>query len=194
MWCLTHDTWHVTCDIWQMTCDIWKGELFHKNLNSPALMVWDRQYLEDSELKDEKKSSARVPIEGQCVLLQITLKIKIFNIFSTSQSYRMNHISPDMLLNHWKNCKNIRNYGAKEQKCPKMDKNLYNSWSRQKYSGVRFSITFLCFILELSKENLNKLGQTILKIGSQFFKQKFSILAKMYVEKKVLRKLWKISF
>ena len=42
MWHLTHDMWHVTHD--------W-GWTFSQNFRSPALMVWDRQCLKDSEQK-----------------------------------------------------------------------------------------------------------------------------------------------
>ena len=47
-----------------------------------------------------KRSRARVTLGGQCVLLQNSLKIKLFDFFfSKSQNYRMNHIFPDILLN-----------------------------------------------------------------------------------------------
>ena len=46
-----------------------------------------------------KKSRARVTIGGQCVLLQNSLKIKLFDFFLKSQKYHMNYIFPDILLN-----------------------------------------------------------------------------------------------
>ena len=49
-----------------------------------------------------KRSRARVTIKGQCVLFQIFLRLKMFDFFSNSQNYRMNHILPDILLNPWK--------------------------------------------------------------------------------------------
>ena len=39
-----------------------------------------------------KRTRARVPIGGQCLLLQISLRIKIFDFLLNSQNYRMNHI------------------------------------------------------------------------------------------------------
>ena len=36
-----------------MTCDIWRGVKILSNFSSLALILWDRQCLEDSELKDE---------------------------------------------------------------------------------------------------------------------------------------------
>ena len=52
MWHLKCDTWHMKHDIWHMTCDIWWGWTFSQNFSSPALMVWDRQCLEESEQKN----------------------------------------------------------------------------------------------------------------------------------------------
>ena len=58
MWQLTNDTWHVTPDMWHLTCDTWIMTndgwwIFSKNFSSPALPVWYRQCVEDSELKDD---------------------------------------------------------------------------------------------------------------------------------------------
>ena len=47
-----------------------------------------------------KQSRARVPIEGQCVLLKNSLKIKMFDFLLDSQNYRMNDIFLDILQNH----------------------------------------------------------------------------------------------
>ena len=41
---------------------------------------------------DRKRSRARVPIAGQCVFLQNSLRIKMFDFFLNSQNYRINHI------------------------------------------------------------------------------------------------------
>ena len=49
-----------------------------------------------------KMSRARVIIEGQCVLLQIPLQIKMFNFLLNSQNHRMNCIFLGILLNSWK--------------------------------------------------------------------------------------------
>ena len=48
---VTCDTWHLTRDTWHMTYDTWHvthggGWKFSQNFSSPALMVWDWQYLE----------------------------------------------------------------------------------------------------------------------------------------------------
>ena len=56
------------------------------------------------EHKGKKRGRAMVPIGRQCVLLQIYLRIPIVP-----------------------NCKNIRNWAAKQKKCPKMDTKLKNS-------------------------------------------------------------------
>ena len=50
----------------------------------------------------KKRSRARVTIEGQCVLLQISLQIRMFDFLLNSQNHRMNHIFPGILLNPWK--------------------------------------------------------------------------------------------
>ena len=46
-----------------------------------------------------KRSRARVTLGGQCLLLQISLRIKMFKILKKSQNIRMNHTLPDILLN-----------------------------------------------------------------------------------------------
>ena len=46
-----------------------------------------------------KRSRVRVTIEGQRVLLQISLQIKMFDFLLNSQNHRMNHIFPGILLN-----------------------------------------------------------------------------------------------
>ena len=52
---------------------------------------------------------ARDPIEGQSVLLQISLRIKMRDsFFLNSYNYRMNNIFLDLLQTPEK-CKNIRN-------------------------------------------------------------------------------------
>ena len=48
-----------------------------------------------------KRSRARVPIEGQCVLLKISLRINFFDFFK-SKKYRIKHIFLDIVLNPWK--------------------------------------------------------------------------------------------
>ena len=71
-----------------------------------------------------KRSRARVPIGGQCVLLQISPKI-FFLLLLNCQNYCMNHMFLDILLNP---CKKIvkkiesRPQGSKNAK--KNDKNL----------------------------------------------------------------------
>ena len=57
-WHLTPDTWYLIPDTWHLTCDTGHvtncgGWTFPQNVSSPALMVWDSQCLEDSELKDD---------------------------------------------------------------------------------------------------------------------------------------------
>ena len=52
-WHMTHDTWHMTHGMWNVTYDTWSGWTFSQNVSSPALTVWDRQCLEDSEQKDD---------------------------------------------------------------------------------------------------------------------------------------------
>ena len=57
-WHMTPDTWHIAHDTWHMTCDPWHvahggGWTFSQNFCSPALTVWDRKCLEDSERKDD---------------------------------------------------------------------------------------------------------------------------------------------
>ena len=52
-WHLTPDTWQLSPDMWQVTCDTWWGVSIFLNVSSPALRVWDKQCLEDSELKDD---------------------------------------------------------------------------------------------------------------------------------------------
>ena len=49
---MTCDMWHVTCDIWHVTCDTRWGVNILSKWQLPALTVWDRQCLEDSERKD----------------------------------------------------------------------------------------------------------------------------------------------
>ena len=63
--------------------------------------LWPRPFLPFGQKKEliMKRSRARVTIGGQCVLLQNSLKIKLFDFFFKSQNYRMNHIFPDILLN-----------------------------------------------------------------------------------------------
>ena len=46
-----------------------------------------------------KRSRARVTIEGQHVLLQISLQIKMFDFLVNSQNHPMNHIFPGIILN-----------------------------------------------------------------------------------------------
>ena len=45
-----------------------------------------------------KRSRVRVTIEGQRVLLQISLQTKMFDFLLSSQNHRMNHIFPGILL------------------------------------------------------------------------------------------------
>ena len=45
-----------------------------------------------------KRSRARVTIRGQCVCLQFSLRINMFDFFY-SQNYPMNHIFPGILMN-----------------------------------------------------------------------------------------------
>ena len=49
--------------------------------------------------KDRKRSRVRVTIEGQRVLLLISLQVKMFDFLLNSQNHRMNHIFPGILLN-----------------------------------------------------------------------------------------------
>ena len=56
-------------------------------------------FRKNHETSGKKGSRARVPIEGQCVLLQNSLRIKLFDFFLNSQNNRMNHIFLDILLN-----------------------------------------------------------------------------------------------
>ena len=49
--------------------------------------------------KHMKRNRARVTLGGQCLLLQISLRIKMFKILKKSQNIRMNHTLPDILLN-----------------------------------------------------------------------------------------------
>ena len=49
-----------------------------------------------------KRSRDMVPIEGQHVLLQNSLSIKMFSFFLNSQNYRMNHIFLEIFLNIFK--------------------------------------------------------------------------------------------
>ena len=67
---MTPDTWHVThdTDTWHVTRYMWHvthggGWTFSQNFSSPALTVWDRQCLEDSELKDDSLNES-VNYEG----------------------------------------------------------------------------------------------------------------------------------
>ena len=53
--------------------------------------------------RDMKRSRARVTTEGQRILLQISLQIKIIDFLLNSQNHRMNHIFPGILLNPRKN-------------------------------------------------------------------------------------------
>ena len=46
-----------------------------------------------------KRSRARITIERQRVLLQISLQIKMFDFLLNSKNPRMNHIFPGILLN-----------------------------------------------------------------------------------------------
>ena len=41
----------------------------------------------------------KVTIEGQCVLLQISIQIKMLSFLLNSQNHRMNHIFPGIILN-----------------------------------------------------------------------------------------------
>ena len=67
-----------------------------------------------------KRTRARVTLGGQCVHLQNSLKIKLFDFFLKpklpDKSHLSRHTSKPM-----KKCKNIRNQAVKQQKCPKMD-------------------------------------------------------------------------
>ena len=53
----TYDIWHVTSDMSHVTHDMWHvtqggGWPFSHNFSSPSFMVWDKQCLKGSELKD----------------------------------------------------------------------------------------------------------------------------------------------
>ena len=73
-----------------------------RQTSSPFLRVWQGlQMFSNISCQCTKRSRARIPIRGQCVLLQISLRIKIFDYFLNSQNYRMNEICPVILLNPW---------------------------------------------------------------------------------------------
>ena len=60
---LTPDTWYVTCGTWHMTHDMWNvthggGCKVSLYFCSPALMVWARQCLDDSEQKDHSMNES----------------------------------------------------------------------------------------------------------------------------------------
>ena len=52
---VTCDTWHVSRDTWHVTRDMWQmvGVNILSKCKLPSSYVWDRQCLEDSELKDD---------------------------------------------------------------------------------------------------------------------------------------------
>ena len=53
-WHVTRDMWHMTQDMWHIIFDTWWGWTFSQNVSYPALIIWDRQCLEDSEQKDDR--------------------------------------------------------------------------------------------------------------------------------------------
>ena len=65
---VTLDTWQLTCDMWRVTYDMWHvtngGEwTFFQNFSSPALTVWDKQYLEDFKRKYDLLNWTKVIVE-----------------------------------------------------------------------------------------------------------------------------------
>ena len=87
--CVTYYMLHVACCVSKVT-----------NINShshkPSLCQ-----LPNYAKYATKGSRARFTIGGQCVLLQNSLKIKLFDIFflQKSQNYCINRIFPDIILN-----------------------------------------------------------------------------------------------
>ena len=62
------------------------------NLLSLNNLIQKKVFINNKEKYFMKRSRARVPVGGQCVLLQISLRTKILDFFLNSQNYRMNHI------------------------------------------------------------------------------------------------------
>ena len=90
---------NVSSEIWKL-----KKQICPRSRDLPTAMMDDNGNLVINteaikEMAVKKRSRARVTIGGQCVLLQNSLKIKLFDFFSKSQNYRMNHIFADILLN-----------------------------------------------------------------------------------------------
>ena len=106
----------------------------------------------------------------------------------------MNHNFQDTLLNPWKI---VKIWETRPQSSKNGHKFVKNSWFRQKYTGVWFSIAFLCSILKLSTENILKKSwdKAVLKMWSQifgkktlFFLFKYTFLSKNFFLKVDLRK------
>ena len=92
MWHVTCDMykWHMTCDMWHMTCDTW---------------VWDRQCLEDSEVKNHSLNewtyelvSDRDDCRTAPAALSL-LNVMFFNNFFCLTRYRLNTTKYTDLLN-----------------------------------------------------------------------------------------------
>ena len=84
-WHLTRDTCHLTHDTWQVTCDT--GHMTHggrwifsQNFSSPALTVWDWQFLEDSERKDHSNHESMNHTPGLLNMFGLYHESKNFQI------------------------------------------------------------------------------------------------------------------
>ena len=74
--------------------------VFGQNCKKGSFLRIFLDFFRNHTLKRAKKRSrVRVTIEGQCVLLQISHQIKMFDILLNSQNHRMNHVFPGILLN-----------------------------------------------------------------------------------------------
>ena len=74
----------------------------------------------------------------------------------------MNHFLPVILLNPPKKGKNDRNLAAKQQKCPKIDIFFVKFMMQTAVHWFVVFNSFLCSILEVSIEIINKVGIKLL--------------------------------
>ena len=88
----------------------------------------------------------------------------------------MNQIFLEILLNPWKNCKNIRNYAAEQQKCPKTEKMVRFVFEEEKKFQGKFMTKFIIFFLNILRPNFQN-----------SFVPFFSVLSSMMEQKKLLK-------
>ena len=101
----------------------------------------------------------------------------------------MNQILSDILLNPKRNCKNIRNYVAKHQKCPKIDNNQKNHYVDT--STLVFGFTIMDF--SIKKTHKKNWEQAVLKMWFQNFEKRPNFAFNILCKKKLKAKFTQIS-